>query len=108
IATHGRGIFILDDIRTIRNLTKDVWDQEVYLFPTPDIKLKNGKYGWGGRQTSGGWSVENPTFIPSIDYYLKQRLSSGKISVDIFDDKGVLVQTIPGGVRRGINKINWN
>ncbi len=108
VATHGRGIFILDDIRSIRNLTKDIWEQDVYLFPTPDIKLNNGKYGWGGRQTSGGWSAENPASTPSIDYYLKQRLSSGKISVDILDEKGALVQTIPGGVRRGINKINWN
>ena len=108
VATHGRGIFILDDIRTIRNLTKDIWEQEVYLFPTPDIKLNNGKFGWGGPDISGAWSAENPSYIPSIDYYLKQRLSSGKVTVDILDEKGTLIQTIPGGVRRGINKINWN
>ena len=108
IATHGRGIFILDDIRTIRNLTKDIWDQEVYLFPIPDIKLNNGKFGGGGPEVSGGWSAGNPSSIPSIDYYLKQRLSSGKVTVEIFDEKGILIQTLPGGIRRGINKINWN
>ena len=108
VATHGRGIFILDDIRTIRNLTNDIWDKDVYLFPTPDIKLNNGKFGWGGPQVSGEWSAENPPSIPSIDYYLKQRLSSDKVTVDILDDKGTLIQTIPGGIRRGINKINWN
>ncbi len=108
VATHGRGIFILDDIRAIRNLTKDIWEQEVYLFPTPDITLNNGKYGWGGPEVSGGWGTGNPPSTPSIDYYLKQRLGSGKASVEIYDDQGNLVQTIPGGIRRGINKVYWN
>jgi len=108
VATHGRGIFILDDIRAIRNLTKDIWDQEVYLFPTPDITLTNGKYGWGGPQVSGGWSAWNPDFTPSINYYLKQRLSIGKATIEIFDAEGTLIQIIPAGIRRGINKVNWN
>lgn len=108
VATHGRGIFILDDIRAIRNLTKDIWDKDVYLFPTPDITLNNGKYGWGGPQVSGGWGVGNPDYTPTIDYYLKQRLATGKATVEIYDDKGILIQTIPAGIRRGINKVSWN
>lgn len=108
VATHGRGIFILDDIRAIRNLTKDIWDKEVHLFPTPDITLNNGKYGWGGPEVSGGWGVGNPAYTPTIDYYLKQRLATGKATVEIYDDKGTLIQTIPAGIRRGINKVRWN
>lgn len=108
LATHGRGIFILDDIRPMRNLTKDIWEQDVYLFPTPDITLNNGKFGWGGPEVSGGWSANNPPSTPTIDYYFKQRLSSGKVTVEIYDDKGALVQSIPGTIRRGINKVSWN
>jgi photosystem II stability/assembly factor-like uncharacterized protein len=108
VGTHGRGIFILDDIRVMRNFTKEIWDQEIYLFPTPDLVLNNGKYGWGGPQVSGGWGAGNPPSMPSIDYYLKSRLSSGKISIEIFDESGKLIQTVPGTVRRGINKVYWN
>jgi photosystem II stability/assembly factor-like uncharacterized protein len=108
IATHGRGILILDDIRPLRNLTKDIWEQDVYLFSTPDMVLNNGKLGWGGPETSGGWGTNNPPSHPSIDYYFKQRLNSGKVTLEVYDDKGVLLQTIPGTIRRGINKINWN
>ena len=108
IATHGRGIIIVDDIRPMRNLTKEIWEQDVYLFPTPDITLNNGKFGWGGHQVSGEWSVGNPSFTPTINYYFKQRLNSGKVSIEIYDDKGALVQTIPGTIRKGINKISWN
>jgi photosystem II stability/assembly factor-like uncharacterized protein len=108
IATHGRGIYILDDIRPISNLTKDILEKDVYLFPTPPMKLNNGKYGWGGPETSGGWSAGNPQETPTINYYLKQRMSSGNVTVEIYDDKNRLVQSIPGTIRKGINKVYWN
>lgn len=108
VATHGRGIFILDDIRTIRNLTKEVMEKDVVLFPTPDITLNNGRYGYGGPQVSGGWSTWNPDFTPTIDYYLKERLSSGKATIEIYDEAGKLIQSIPAGIRKGINKVSWN
>ncbi len=108
IATHGRGIFILDDIRPMRSLTKEVWEQDVYLFQTPDITLGNGRFGWGGTDVSGGWGEGNPSSIPSINYYLKSRISTGKITVDIYDDKDKLLQSIPGSVRKGINMVDWN
>ncbi len=108
VATHGRGIFILDDIRTIRNLSKDVWEKDIYLFPTPDITLNNGKYGYGGPTVSGGWSTWNPDFTPTIDYYLKERLSAGKATIEIYDANGKLIQSMPAGIRKGINKVSWN
>ena len=108
VATHGRGIFILDDIRTIRNLSKEVWEKDVYLFPTPDITLNNGKYGYGGPTVSGGWSTWNPDFTPTIDYYLKERLSAGKATIEIYDANGKLIQSMPAGIRKGINKVSWN
>ena len=108
LGTHGRGIIILDDIRPLRALTKDVLDQDFYLFPTPDLKLSNGRFGWGGPEVSGGWGTGNPAETPTINYYMKQRLSSGKVTVEIYDDKNNLLQTIPGTVRRGINMIRWN
>ncbi len=108
LATHGRGIIILDDIRPLRNLTKEILDQDFYLFQTPDITLNNGKFGWGGPEISGDWSVGNPSETPTINYYLKQRLNSGKITVEIYDEKNNLIQSMPGTVRRGINMISWN
>ncbi|MCW3077229.1 MAG: glycosyl hydrolase [Bacteroidetes bacterium] len=108
VATHGRGIYILDDIRAMRNLTKEIWEKDVYLFPTPDITLNNGRFGWGGPEISGDWTEGNPSFIPSINYYMKQRLNTGKITIEIYDDKNQLVQSMPGSIRKGINKIHWN
>lgn len=108
VGTHGRGIFIIDDIRPLRNLTKEVWEQDFYLFPTEDLVLNNGKYGWGGPEVSGGWSTGNPPSHPAITYYLKNRLTSGKVEIEVYDEKNNLLQTVPGTIRKGINKVYWN
>jgi len=108
IATHGRGIFILDDIRQISQLTPDILDKDVYVFPTPDLILSQGKFGYGGPNIQGEWAVGNPPFTPPITYYLKNRLSTGKVSIDILDEQGKLIQNLPGTIFKGINKVYWN
>ena len=108
VGTHGRGIYILDDIRAIRNLTSEITSQEVHLFETPDMVLNNGKFGWGGPEVSGGWGSGNAPETPTIDYYLKDRVSTGKATLQILDDKGNLVQEMPATIRKGINKVYWN
>ncbi len=108
IATHGRGIFILDDVRLIRDLNKEIREKDVHLFPVADITLNKGKFGWGGPQVSGDWHAWNPADHPTINYYLKKRLNSGKVTAEIYNEKGELVQSIPGTIRKGINKIRWN
>jgi photosystem II stability/assembly factor-like uncharacterized protein len=108
IATHGRGIYILDDIRQISQLTPEILDKDVYVFPTPDLVLSQGRFGYGGPNVQGEWAVGNPPFTPPITYYFKNRLSTGKVSIDILDEKGNLVQNIPATIAKGINKVTWN
>jgi hypothetical protein len=57
---------------------------------------------------TGAWAASNPASIPPIQYYLKDRVNSGKVSVEIYDGKGQLIQTLPASNRKGINKVYWN
>ena len=108
LATHGRGIMIVDDISPIRNLTKDIIDKEVYVFKLKPVTLTNGMFGGGGFPGTGGWVAGNRPSIPPIQYYLKDRVSSGEVTVEIYDANNKLVQSIPGSKRKGINKVYWN
>ncbi|MBK7678707.1 MAG: glycosyl hydrolase [Chitinophagaceae bacterium] len=108
IATHGRGILIVDDISPIRNLKKETAEKNVVLFPNAPITLTMGQFGGGGFPSTGGWVAPNPPSIPPIKYYLKDRVSSGEVKMDIYDPAGKLVQSIPGGKRKGVNMIDWN
>lgn len=108
IATHGRGILIVDDISPIRRLTKEMAEKNVVLFPSEPITLTTGQFGNGGFPVTGGWVAPNPPSISPIKYYLKERASMGEVKVDIYDPEGRLVQSIPGGKRKGVNMVEWN
>ena len=108
LGTHGRGIIIIDDISPMRMLTKDIAEKEFHLLPTAPIVLTNGKFGDGGFPSTGGWVAPNPVSIPPIQYYLKDRISSGDVKVEIYDKENNLIQSIPGGKRKGLNKVDWN
>ncbi len=108
LATHGRGIMIVDNITPMRSLTKNIIDKDVSIFDNKPIVLTNGAFGGGGHVSPGGWDASNPESIPPIQYYLKDKLNSSDVTVNIYDADNKLVQTFPGTKRKGINKIYWN
>jgi photosystem II stability/assembly factor-like uncharacterized protein len=108
LATHGRGIIVVDDISPMRKLGVDIAAKDVHLFDNNTMTLTTGAYGFGALGADGGWRAGNPPAIPPIQYYLKDRVSTGKVTVEIYDAAGKLVQSIPGSNRKGINKVYWN
>lgn len=107
LGTHGRGIIIVDDITPMRTLTPDIAKQDFVLFKQPDMLLRNGNLG-GVAFPPQGWVSGNAPDIAAIQYYMKERLNTGDVSIDILDASGNLVQNIPGSKRKGINKVYWN
>ncbi len=110
LATHGRGIIVIDNITPMRSMTKEISENPVYLFPLSKIALTEGKFGGGGFPSIGGWNGGNSpaSYIPPIEYYLKDRVNTGDVSLEVYDSKGALMQTIPAGKRKGINMVYWN
>jgi photosystem II stability/assembly factor-like uncharacterized protein len=108
IGTHGRGIIIIDDISPIRNMTQDIAGKDVHVFDMKPVTLSSGKYGNGGFPEDGSWFAGNPSSLPPIQYYLKERASTSDVNVEIYDAAGKLVQKIPGTKRKGLNKVYWN
>ena len=106
IATHGRGIYILDDITPLRALTPEVLESDVALLPTrPAVQTIGGGMSWfsGDAEFVG----RNPPQAAAIVYYMKKRHIFGDLYVEIYDADGELIRTIPGGKIRGINRVDW-
>jgi photosystem II stability/assembly factor-like uncharacterized protein len=108
LGTHGRGIIIVDDISPMRMMNNEMAEKDFYFIPATPVTLTAGKFGDGGFPSTGGWVAPNPASVPPIQYYLKDRVTTGDVKVEIFDKEGKLVQSIPGSKRKGINKVNWN
>lgn len=91
IGTHGRGIWILDDMSMLRQLTATVATERVHLF-TPGTALRVRR--------NVSWNTPFPPEIPhalnppdgaSIDYWLAEA-PSGPVTIDVADARGVIVR----------------
>lgn len=107
VATHGRGIWIIDDITPLRNLTPDVMAKEVAFLPGNGTQQKlNAFGGWG--EGDATYSGQNPPGGAVITYYQKKRHIFGKMKIEVLDEQGKLVDTLPANSRRGLTRIQWS
>ncbi|MBK8493526.1 MAG: hypothetical protein IPL49_22305 [Saprospirales bacterium] len=105
IATHGRGIYILDDLTAIRQITPEVVASDFHFFETGPTFLRLAQNGrpFGG---AGNFSGENPDESASITYYLRKRHTIGKMSMAVYGPDGALINELPGGKSAGINIVS--
>jgi hypothetical protein len=106
LATHGRGIWIVDDITPLRKLTSEEMGQEAAFLsakPAQQRLVTNG--GWA--EGSAAFSGPNPPDAALITYYQKKRHIFGKMKLEILDSQGKVVDTLPPNSRRGISRVEW-
>ncbi|MGA8152021.1 MAG: glycosyl hydrolase [Terriglobales bacterium] len=107
LATHGRGIWIIDDITSLRALTPELMAKTAALIEgPPSIQYFNANGGWPeGDETFNGPSRSTDAFIT---YYQKSRHIFGDLKIEIFDQDGKLMDTIAGSKHRGLNRATWS
>ncbi len=106
LGTHGRGIYIIDDITPLRSINDNMLEEKVVILPaSPSETSLSG--GGGGMTGDTEFFGENPRTGATITYYLKKRHIFGDFYIEIFDKDGKLVKKLPTGKRRGINRVYW-
>jgi len=107
LATHGRGIVIIDDITPLRYFKEEMLEENVAFLPSRPYVLKNT----GFQQIFGGndeFVGQNSVQACMITYYMNKRHIFGDMYIEIFDKDGELVNTLPAGKRKGINRVAVN
>jgi photosystem II stability/assembly factor-like uncharacterized protein len=95
VATHGRSIWILDNLRPIREMTPAIAQTPVYLFPVGEaIRWRNGGGSWATRL--GKFS--NPSYGAAIHYFLKEKVK-GELKIEILDGKNRVIRTMSSVAR---------
>ena len=66
-------------------------------------------------QGGGGWAEGDATYVgpnPAsgmvITYYQKSRHVFGKLKLEVLDDKGEVLTSLPASIRRGVNRVVWD
>ena len=107
LATHGRGILIIDDITPLRALNEDILKSPAYMLPSRPSVMRTPTY-FQEFPGNGEFFGENPPEGAMITYYLKKRHIFGTLKVQVLDKNGKIIQEFPGGKSRGINRIYWS
>jgi len=107
LATHGRGIWIVDDITPLRALSPKLQSEEVAFVASRPVQQRieaNG--GWpGGAATFVG---DNPPDAAVITYYQRTRHLYGRMKIEVLDAAGKVVDELPASKRAGLNRVTWN
>jgi len=90
VGTHGRSVWILDDLLPVREVSEQITAKDVHLFGSPDaVRWRRGEGNWASRY--GNFS--NPPRGASIYYYLKDK-PKGELKIEIVDSANRLVRTL--------------
>lgn len=107
LATHGRGIIIIDDVTPLRQLTPEVAQEKLYFFDQGEQIIKEDA-SFGGNAQNGDFVGENPSTSAKIVYYMKSRHTFGKMTLKIFDAQGKEVADLAPSKAKGVNMVKWN
>ena len=106
LATHGRGIYILDDLTPLRAITPEILAQDAVILPArpAQLSLPAAEQRFDGDSQFVGPSLSEAA---PIFYYQKKRNIFGSLKIEIYDAKGQLVTTEQASPRRGLNRVDW-
>ena len=129
LGTHGRGIYIMENIAPLEGLTAEVLAASAHLFPVRRATLYNPytPQGW----TPGVYVSPNPAAGALVRYYLGENLpaaaamaesseangdggedgtaaASGQVKITILDGGGESVRELTGPGAAGIQQVRWD
>jgi len=104
--THGRSIWIVDDLTPLQQLTPEVLAKDVHLFANRTATLWQA-VSLGRKQTFFIFRGENPQSGAFIHFYLKS-LPKDKVAMTIQDLQGKRQAPVRVSPKQGLNKVRWD
>lgn len=104
--THGRSVWILDDVSPLSQMSAEVIESAFHAFdPSPAKPRHYLPYGglWGDRM----FIATNPPMGARIDYWIRD-LTDESVKISIKNANGHVVRTLDGTHTRGLNRVVWD
>jgi photosystem II stability/assembly factor-like uncharacterized protein len=115
VATHGRGIFVFDDLRPLEQLNPEIQAGNFHLFGAGNGTLY---HHWSSDEDNPvAYSTPNAPNGAPVDYLLKSKLEASPeqkkehrtpVKLTVTDARGEVVATHFGPSDAGINRFIWN
>jgi len=107
IATHGRSLFVIDDMTPVELLTQANRSKEAYLFPVRNVvgrSLLPGFEEWAGSTVFRG---ANPPEGAILSYWIKDG-GPEPVKIEIKNAQRQTVANLTGAAINGINRLSWD
>jgi len=131
VGTHGRALYVVDDIAALRGLKAATLGEPLHLFPIAAAQQHTIAPGQGERGAgSGEFKGENRPYGALLTYSLdlpglayptrekkaertgppseKSEKTDPKVTIEVRDAAGRLVRTFEGPADRGVNRAAWD
>jgi photosystem II stability/assembly factor-like uncharacterized protein len=108
LATHGRGIWIVDDITPLRALSADLLGKEFSLVASRPALQRVRPNDAGAVTGAAVFIGDNPSDGVAISYYQRSRHLYGRLKLEILDSNGKVMADLPASKRAGLNRVVWN
>jgi photosystem II stability/assembly factor-like uncharacterized protein len=135
LATHGRSIWVFDDLTPIEKMDANVAASSLTFFaPRPAMTWHVGNRRWSAGQKM--FTAKNPPYGAILNYYLKEAVApeapkkdtkegaedkpkaeakgdraekkEGKVKIAVHDKDGSLVREFDGPGAAGVNRASWD
>ncbi len=109
LATHGRSIWIMDDVTPLQAMSEEVTAEAVHLFQPREAVLWKQDFRQDRAVTGHKtWTGENPAAGTAIHYYLAFAPASD-VTIRIADAvTGDVVRDLVGTKWEGLNRVQWD
>jgi len=107
LATHSRGIWILDNINMLQELTPSVVAADAHVFtmePAEMIRYTDD----GGHTGDMYFRGENPPAGAIIDYFLNEDLVGEDVIIAVLDAAGNEIAQVDTDPKAGLNRVIWD
>lgn len=106
VGTHGRSIWILDDVTPLQQLSEELVGRTAHLFPVRRATLWSRPGGWPfwGDLFFG----ENPEDGALVRYHLAEEVDADAVALVITDAAGDTVRTLDGPAAQGLSTVVWD
>lgn len=113
VGTHGRGIYILDDLGVVQQTSGDIINKDLYVY-TPDAAYRMQGFRGFGRTTEKN-AGQNPPKGAVIAYYMKNVTDSTRLKVTVMDKNHGVIKTFTTDSKEdkitpatGLNQFVWD
>ncbi len=102
--THGRGIWILDDLHPLQELNAAVRSQPLHLFTLRDAY----RYHVTSSQAQAAIWGDNPEYGADVNFWLSPDAARSKVKIEVLEGKSVIRTIAVKDPVAGVNRVWWN